>query len=175
MARFLLLPEDELALLAHLEAESLTRLAHDDLAYGPPAAGPPASPPPLPDTPQSFTFWVRALGELRALDGRSLLDRERSPILAWHRCSWHPTGALRPGRLTAQARPRKDQPKALLRVHEGVERWMKHEGTKLNPFDHAPDDPPLERPEHEKPFAVFALPHAGRWVREGGSVWPWDD
>ncbi len=151
MAGFLLLPEDEPALVAHLlEVESLKRLAHDDLSFGPPVAG--ALPAPLPlDEPDRFTFWVPQLGDL---DG-TRVDYERAPILVWTRSRWHGSGALCPGRLTAQARARKDQPKALLRVHERVERWMKREGTKLH-------DPP----------AVFAFPQAAQWVREGGKVRP---
>ena len=179
MAGFLLLPDDEVALVAYLlETESLTRLAHDDLAYGPPAVGAPATPLPLPersrhDVPARLTFWASQLGELRAsADAPGFIDHERSPILSWHRTRWHATGALCPGRLKAQARPRKDQPKALLALHERVERWMKREGTRLNPFDHAPDGAGVERPDNEKPFAVWAHPHAGRWVREGGTVWP---
>jgi hypothetical protein len=151
MAGFLLLPEDEVALVAHLvEVESLTRLAHDDLSFGPPVAGPLPAPLPL-DHPDRFTFWVPQLGDL---DG-ACVDYERAPILVWRRSRWHGSGALCPGRLSAQARARKDQPKALLRVHERVERWMKREGTKLH-----------------HPSAVFAFPQAARWVREGGMVWP---
>ena len=150
MARFLLLPDDEVALVAHLvDVESLERLAHDDLTFGPPVAGPLPAPQPL-DHPDRFTFWVPALG---TLEGASV-DHERAPILVWERSRWHASGALCPGRLRAQARPRKDQPKDLLRVHERVERWMKREGVKL------------------QPSGVFALPHAARWIREGGDVGP---
>ena len=150
MAGFLLLPDDEPALVAHLlEAESLERLAHDDLSFGPPVAGPLPAAPAL-DHPVRFTFWVPELGDLHGAS----VDYERAPILVWTRSRWHGSGALCPGRLTAQARARKDQPKALLRVHERVERWMKREGTKLR-----------------HPSAVFAFPHAAQWVREGGTVW----
>jgi hypothetical protein len=148
MARFLLLPLDEAALVAHLlEAESLKRLAHDDLTFGPPLAGPLDAPVPL-ERVDRFTFWVPALG---ALDGPSV-DHERAPILVWERSRWHASGALCPGRLRAQDRPRKDQPKALLRVHEHVERWMKRQAVK------------------QPPSGVFAWPEAARWVREGGEV-----
>ena len=46
---------------------------------------------------------------------------------------------------------------ALLRVHDRVERWMKREGVKVEPGG-------------AKRSGVFALPHAARWVREGGSI-----
>jgi hypothetical protein len=139
-----------------------------------------------------LTFWVPQLGELLAMSEaplpttqiervhrmvneglESFIDYERSPILSWQRTTWHATGALCPGRLTAQTRPRKDQPVQLLRLLARVERWMKQKGVKLNSFDHAPDELSVERPLNEKPFAVWALPHAARWVTDGGSVWPW--
>jgi len=147
---FLLLPDDEVALVAHLlEAESLKRLAHDDLTFGPPLARALTAARVLPpDGPARFTFWAPQLGEL---EGGASLDYERSPILVWNRARWHASGGLSAGALKAQSRPRKDQPKPLLQLHERVERWMKREGVKLN-------------------RSVFALPHAAQWVREGGTL-----
>jgi hypothetical protein len=183
MGGFLLLPEDEPALVAHLlEAESLTRLAHDDLSYGPPVVGALEAPLPLPEpprpgvepgVPRRFTFWVPDLGELSPARHR-FIDYERSPVLTWRRTSWHASGALCPGLLGTQTRPRKDQPVELLRLLARVEKWMKRSGVRLDPFDHAPDEPPVERPANVKPFAVWAHPHAAQWVRGGGSVWPWN-
>jgi hypothetical protein len=149
MAGFLLLPEDEPALIEHLlEAESLKRLAHDDLTFGPPVVGVPARPVELGE-PARMVFWVPQLGEL----GAGRLDLERAPVLCWNRSRWHASGALCPGRLTAQARARKDQPRALLQVHERVERWMKRSGAKVD-------------------RRLWAFPHAARWVAEGGPVRP---
>ena len=75
MGGFLLLPEDELILIAHLlDAEGLTLLASDDLADGPQEldvlTGPLSLPtPPRPNTdptePPHFTFWAHQLGPLR--------------------------------------------------------------------------------------------------------------
>jgi hypothetical protein len=172
MGGFLLLPEDEVALVAHLiEDESLTGLAHDDLAHGPPVAAFRA-PLPLPDVPAQLTFWASELGELVASPGTSRLDYARSPIVVWHRSRWHRSGALCAGRLSSQTRRRAEQPEALLALYDRVQAWMKREAIKLDPFDHAPDEVRLERPRGRKRPPVRAFPHAAAWVRGGGPVWP---
>ena len=189
MGGFLLLPEDELILIAHLlDAEGLTLLASDDLADGPQEldvlTGPLSLPtPPRPNTdptePPHFTFWAHQLGPLRPWadapqpttfservhrlvneesvpDFESLLDDERSPILRWSRASWHDSGALCPGLLQGQARPSAQQPSELRRLHARVQRWRQREGVALNPFEHAPDELPVEPPRNVGPFRCRA-------------------
>ena len=160
MGGFLLLPEDELTLVAHLlEVESLTRLAHEDLAHGPQVAGPLLEPVPLPDGPEPgrYTFWASGVGELVSEDTRSFVDHARSPVVVWDRSHWHRSGALCPGRISSQTRRRAEQPPELLALYDRVQSWMKRQAIKL--------------PRDEHGSVVRAFPHAARWVREGGPVW----
>lgn len=168
MAGFLLLPEDELTLVAHLlEDESLTRLAHEDLSYGPQIAGALREPLALPDAePARLTFWASTVGELHP-GADAFVDHGRSPIVVWHRARWHASGALVPGRLSSQTRRRAEQPPALPALYDRVQRWMKREAVTLKAYD-AP-----ELPSGERPPVVRAFPHAARWAAEGGPVWPW--
>lgn len=163
MGRFLLLPEDELALVEHLLGdESLIRLAHEDLAHGPQVAGPLTAPLALPDATrpgaeaERFVFWAPAVGELLG-DARSFVDHERSPIVVWHRAHWHASGALCAGRLSSQTRRRAEQPEALPALYDRVQLWMKRSGVKLR------------GPKGQS--VIRAFPHAARWVDEGGPVW----
>jgi hypothetical protein len=159
MGGFLLLPEDELELVAHLlDAEGLVRLAHEDLAHGPRVAGPLVSPAALPEAPRAWTFWARGVGELVAGPGTSFVDHARSPVVVWHRCHWHPSGALCPGRLSSQTRRRAEQPEALLALYDRVHAWMKRGRVKIAPG----------------PGVIRAFPQAAEWVREGGPVWSGD-
>ena len=160
MAGFLLLPEDELMLVAHLlDTEGLTRLAHEDLAHGPPVARPLVQALPLPEAePGRFVFWASGVGELVARPDSSFVDHARSPIVVWHRARWHRSGALCPGRLSSQTRRRAEQPEELLASYDRVQAWMKRGRVKLG----------------RGPSMVRAFPHAARWVSEGGPVWAGD-
>lgn len=154
MAGYLLLPEDELTLVAHLlEPESLTRLAHEDLAYGPQVASALTAPRALPeaaDPPERLTFWASHVGALVREDTGSFVDHSRSPVVVWHRSHWHASGALSPGRISSQTRRRAEQPDELLALYDDVQRWMKRTAVKLPGTAHR------------------AFPHAARWVAEGG-------
>lgn len=153
MAGYLLLPEDELTLVAHLlESESLTRLAHEDLAYGPQVAGALSAARALPDAPERFTFWASQVGDLVSEEAGSFIDHARSPIVVWHRSHWHASGALCPGHVSSQTRRRAEQPEALLAIYDHVQQWMKRTAVKL------------------PGTKLRAFPHAARWVAEGGQV-----
>jgi hypothetical protein len=205
---FLLFPEDEVLLVEHLiHREGLALLVSDDMRDGPKVVErftqaqplpPPANPLHTSPEPDTFVFWVRALGELRTLaDGRPrqsaigrverllteqaaggdsghLLDQSRSPILRWRRSHWHPNGTLCPGLLQAQVRRTKEQPVELLRLHSRVNRWMKAHSTELDPFDHAPEEARERKPENLQAFSTWAFPTAWEWIRNGGGVWPWN-
>jgi hypothetical protein len=205
---FLLLPEDEVLLVEHLvHREGLALLASDDMRDGPKIVAEFTRPQPLPPSarplhtspePDTFVFWVKALGEVRTLaegpplqgaierverlltdqasgsDSRHLLDQSRSPILRWRRSHWHPNGTLCPGLLQAQARATKEQPVELLRVHSRVNRWMKAQSTKVDPFDHAPEEVRERKPENLRAFSTWVFPSAWEWIRNGGRVWPWN-
>lgn len=162
-----------------------------------PLPPPPVALQPSPE-PIELIFWAEALGRVRTVaeapaptdasdrvarlladeaaggDAGHLLDLSRSPLVRWRRCSWHPNGALCPGLLQAQARKSREQPKELLRLRERVERWMKAQGERLNPFEHAPADVQARQPENVRAFATWAFPAAAQWVRAGGCVWPWN-
>lgn len=207
MGGFLLLPEDELVLVAHLlDGEGLKLLASIDLGDGPCTVDGLTDPLPLPaprqpniepSEPLELTFWAHQLGSLRpwsdapaptsvservhrmvnqqsVADFGSAVDEERSPVLRWRRTNWHSSGALCPGLLQAQARPAKQQPQELMKLHARVTRWMKREGHQLDPFEHAPEALPVDPPRNTKPFRVWAHRHAAEWVRCGGRVWPWN-
>jgi hypothetical protein len=207
MGGYLLLPEDELVLVAHFQqTESLELLATDDLSGGPRLLKGLSEPLPLPPPPRpgqetaepgEFVFWARELGELRALrdapeptiaveriermlvaeaaeNAESILDYARSPIIRWHRASWHSSGALCPGLLQAQARKTSEQPPELLRLHGRLGRWMSRQSERFEAFDHAPADVREQRPRNTRPFVVRAFPRAAAWVKGGGQIWPWN-
>ncbi len=51
---------------------------------------------------------------------------------------------------------------------------MKKHAVRVNPFEHAPDDLPTDEPSNLNTFWVWAFPAAEAWVRDGGTVWPWN-
>jgi len=163
----------------------------------PPSLPPPAEPLTPREEPATFNFWWQEGGELRALGdapppgdaaGRvalklaqdasehrqDLLDLERSPIVRWARCRWHSSGALCPGLLQAQARKTSEQPAGLVRLHRRVARWMKKQGVRINPFDHGPEELTMDPPANLNMFWAWAFPAAEAWVRDGGTIWPWN-
>jgi hypothetical protein len=159
---------------------------------------PPPAKPHTSSEADTFVFWVKALGEVWTLpespppqsgierverlltdqatggDSGHLLDQSRSPILRWRRSHWHPNGTLCPGLLQAQVRTTKEQPVELLRLHSRVNRWMKAQSTKVDPFDHAPEEVRERKPENLRAFSTWAFPSAWEWIRNGGGVWPWN-
>jgi hypothetical protein len=162
-----------------------------------PPLPPPSEPLRPPEEPDTFIFWWPKGGELRARGDapapsdaagrvalklaqdatehwRDLLDNERSPIVRWARCHWHSSGALCPGLLQAQARKTSQQPAELLRLHRRVATWMKKQAVRMNPFDHAPEQLTLDPPANLKMFWAWAFPAAEAWVRDGGTIWPWN-
>lgn len=162
---------------------------------------PPLPPPPVPfqpaAEPDALLFWWPPGGELRTLgdapapadakgrvalhltqdatsEWQDLLDQERSPIIRWSRTRWHSSGALCPGLLQTQARKTTEQPRELLRLHRRLTSWMKKQGVRTNPFDHAPEELPVEPPPNVGSSWVWAFPAAAAWVGEGGTLWPWN-
>ncbi len=163
----------------------------------PPPLPPPPEPLREPQEPSEFLFWWPEGGELRRLGDapapedpvghvalkltqsgtehwRDVLDSERSPIIRWSRCHWHASGALCPGLLQAQSTSSTRQPPELLGLHRRAKTWMQKQGVRINPFDHAPDDVPVGEPANLNAFWVWAFPAAEAWVRDGGTVWPWN-
>jgi hypothetical protein len=162
-----------------------------------PSLPPPAEPFQPSGVPDMFIFWWPEGGELRALGDapapthavdrvalklsqdaseqwKDLLDQERSPILRWKRCHWHHNGALCPGLLGVQARTASQQPAGLLWLRRRVQTWMKKHAVRTNPFDHAPDELATDPPANVDSYWVWAFPAAEAWVRDGGTVWPWN-
>jgi hypothetical protein len=153
--------------------------------------------PSLAGRPSEFVYWAKQVGSLRRLGeapdpasakekvGRILneqvfgddwvkaIDVARSPVIRFYRSSWNQNGCLNPGLLQAAAAPIKEQPDELLRILRQVERWLRAEGERLNPFEHCSKSP-IAPPANLNAFWVWARPHALAWVRGGGEVWPWN-
>lgn len=48
------------------------------------------------------------------------------------------------------------------------------QAVRINPFDHAPDELPADPPSNVGTYWIWAFPVAEAWVRDGGTVWPWN-
>lgn len=178
------------------------RLPHvggDPLAALPNDLPPPVRPREPGTVPRSLLFWSPGLGPLVALgdpgreqDAKSrvglaltresadeagyvwedVIDQERSPVIRWLRCSWRDDGHLTPGLLQGMAAPLRAWPQQLVRTYRSVERWLRRDAVRIDPFEHC-DGPPATIPRDRRPFTVWARPAAASWVAGGGRVWPW--
>jgi hypothetical protein len=100
------------------------------------------------------------------------VDLHSTPLIRWVRSRERRAGQLFPGRLTTTARPTKQLPPNLLRLYRRVERWLKRQGTSIDPFEYCSDaDRP--RPTRLGPLAVWVLPGGMKYLKTGGEVWPW--
>jgi hypothetical protein len=191
---WLLLPEDERQ-LSRFMTEGLglklisRHLDHDESLPGPPQ--------PFRDEYIDMLFWAPEVGPIRRLgdapepidpidsvllrlnrernpgDWRNLVDSNRSPLIRFHRSNWNRNGCLNPGLLQGMSIPVKDQPPDLMALKRKVERWLKSEGDRLNPFEHCTKTTQTA-PKNLNPFWVWARPGALSWVEDGGEVWPWN-
>jgi hypothetical protein len=189
---YLLLPEDEALLRAHLIGElGLIPVGHS--AHESPDLPRQAAPA---EGRWEFVYWAEAVGPIRRL-GQSprppsafdrvmdrvnreslgdawndAVDLARTPVIRFRRSSWHRNGHLCPGALQASAAAVAEQPPGLLALRRRVARWIEAEGERLNPFEHC-TDPPVPQPRSLGPYWVWARPRALAWVHDGGRVWPW--
>lgn len=164
---WLLLPEDERAFIRYLADErglvplGETPSADEHLGRG---ADDLPEQVHLGSPVSEFAFWASDIGPIERLgsapeptdpkarvmrqlnveltsEWRSLIDPERTPVIRYHRTSQNRNGCLNPGLLSAQARPIRQQPKALVSLLRSIERWLRSDGRRLNPFDHCPTRP----------------------------------
>ena len=101
------------------------------------------------------------------------VDSSRSPVIRFHRANWNQNGCLNPGLLQGMSVRLKDQPPELIRTLRQIERWLKSDGEKVNPFRHTINTP-VPEPERLGALTAWARPHALDWIRSGGTVWPWN-
>jgi hypothetical protein len=147
--------------------------------------------------PMDFVFWIPSAGPIRFLrdratdegdDARSrvalrltqdadagwrdLIDLQRTPVIRYRRCLWRDEKTLIPGVLQGMDLKVREHPPSVLRTLRMVDKWLKRDGERLNPFEHC-RNLPATQPRNLAVFWVWARPAALAWVRNGGEIWPW--
>lgn len=102
----------------------------------------------------------------------NIIDYSRTPIIRWRRSRYHSENRLIPALLQSMPVPLGAIPAPLRKSYNSLNRWLKSEAVKVNPFEFCSDiNSPA--PNNLNQFWVWAHPEAFSWLQSGGEVWPW--
>jgi hypothetical protein len=151
-----------------------------------------------PSDPTHLLFWCSDIGGIETLGSsgtpsdpkgtvsmiltqqaseqwRDVIDDTRTPIITWVRPRWHKKdhSCVVAGRMNGMTIPVKKYPVELKRLYGKIDRMLRKNGVKLNPFEYV-SKTPVSEPENLDAFWVFTWPQGMSWLENGGELWPWD-
>jgi len=146
-----------------------------------------------------YLFWASSLGPIRTVADapatqdavgrvalqlnraatkrwRDLIDLSRTPVIGLRRTSWHHSeDCLIAGALTAMRVRVRDQPREVTSLHSRVERHLKRQSQRLDPFEtcHTYRGPRRD-PSRSRGWWMWAMPQAQSWLAAGGQAFAID-